>query len=86
MTAWIITELLHRKTSISSDLWYNKGVMKSDEDQRKWNSLSYKEKNHELYLRQVRLLDTYLKTGAISQEQHDKSLHDLTEKMRYKSE
>ena len=43
----------------------------------------YEEKNHQLYLRQKKLLDTYLKTGAISQEQHDKSLHDLTVKMGY---
>jgi hypothetical protein len=42
-----------------------------------------KEKNHQLYLRQKELLDTYLRTGAISQEQHDKSLHDLTVKMGY---
>ena len=27
------------------------------------------------------LLDLFLKLGAISQAQHDKSLHDLTEKM-----
>ena len=44
---------------------------------------TYEEKNHQLYLRQKKLLDTYLKTGAISQEQHDKSLYDLTVKMGY---
>ena len=27
------------------------------------------------------LLDQFMETGAISQEQHDKSLHDLIEKM-----
>ena len=47
---------------------------------------TYKEKNHQLYLRQKKLLDTYLKTGAISQEQHDKSLHDLTIKMGYSND
>ena len=37
--------------------------------------------NHLLYLRQRKLLDQFLATGAISQAQHDKSLYDLTEKM-----
>ena len=46
-----------------------------------WNNLSYEEKNHQLFLKQKKLLDLYLKTGAISKGQHDKSLHDLTEKM-----
>lgn len=55
--------------------------MENSEDQIKWDSLSYKDKNHQLFLRQKELLDQYLKTGAISQEQHDKSLHDLSEKM-----
>ncbi len=45
--------------------------------------LSPEEKKRELYLRQVALLDQFLKTGAISQAQHDKSLGDLTEKMGY---
>ena len=43
--------------------------------------MSYEDKNHQLYLRQKELLDQFLKTGAISKEQYDKSLHDLTEKM-----
>ena len=41
----------------------------------------HEQKNHELYLKQKALLDQFLSTGAISQAQHDKSLHDLTEKM-----
>jgi len=53
-------------------------------DLNEWKNLSYEEKNHQLFLRQKELLDLYLKTGAISKEQHDKSLHDLTEKMGYK--
>ena len=48
---------------------------------REWDSLSYKEKNHQLYLRQVALLDRFLRNGAISQAQYDKSFRDLTEKM-----
>ena len=46
-----------------------------------WSSLSYEEKNKVLFLNQKRTLDQFLERGAISQEQHDKSLHDLTEKM-----
>ena len=39
------------------------------------------EKKRELYLRQKRLLDTFLEHGAISKAQYDKSFGDLTEKM-----
>ncbi len=43
-----------------------------------------KHTNEELYYRQVELLKTFLERHAISQEQYDKSFHDLTEKMRMK--
>lgn len=46
-----------------------------------WSSLSYGEKNERLFLDQKRTLNLFLERGAISQAQHDKSLHDLTEKM-----
>lgn len=46
-----------------------------------WDALSHEEKNHQLFLRQKALLDQFLEKGAISQAQHDKSLHDLIEKM-----
>ena len=46
-----------------------------------WQALSYAEKNHQLFLKQKSLLDQFLEHGAISQAQHDKSLHDLREKM-----
>lgn len=46
-----------------------------------WDKLSYAEKNHQLFLREKALLDGFLERGAISQAQHDKSLHDLAEKM-----
>ena len=52
-----------------------------DVEHDKWAALSYEEKNHQLYLRQKAMLDQFLEHGAISQAQHDKSLHDLTEKM-----
>ena len=50
-------------------------------EDEKWSAMSHEQKNHELYLRQKALLDEFLEKGAISQQQHDKSLHDLTEKM-----
>ena len=49
-----------------------------------WSSLSYEEKKEVLFLSQKRTLDQFLERGAISQEQHDKSLHDLTEKFAMK--
>ncbi len=52
----------------------------------KWSSLSYEEKNRLLFLRQKKMLDMFLERGAISQAQHDKSLHDLIEKMGVEAE
>lgn len=49
---------------------------------KEWSDLSYEEKNHQLFLRQKALLDLFLERGAITQAQHDKSLHDLSVKMR----
>ncbi len=46
-----------------------------------WDSLTYAEKNRSLFLQQKKMLDLFLERGAISKEQHDKSLHDLIEKM-----
>ena len=50
-------------------------------ESKTWDTLSYEEKNHVLYLRQKKTLDMFLEHGAITQAQHDKSLHDLMEKM-----
>ena len=50
-------------------------------DNSAWEKLTYKEKNHQLFLREKELLAGFLEHGAISQAQHDKSLHDLIEKM-----
>ena len=44
-------------------------------------TLSHEEKNRQLFLRQKETLRLFLERGAISQAQHDKSLHDLIEKM-----
>ena len=46
-----------------------------------WEPMPPEQKRRELYDRQVALLDTFLEHRAISQEQYDKSLHDLTVKM-----
>ena len=48
-----------------------------------WEAMTPEQKRRELYNRQVALLDTFLEHRAITQEQHDKSLHDLTVKMGY---
>lgn len=61
-----------------------KHFMKNDhvnETSTEWASLSYEKKNELLLLRQREILDMFLARGAISKEQHDKSLHDLIEKM-----
>ncbi len=43
--------------------------------------LSPDEKKRLLFKKQKQTLDLFLEHGAISQAQHDKSLHDLIEKM-----
>ena len=50
-------------------------------DNSDWSSLNYEEKNRLLFQRQKKTLDMFLERGAISQAQHDKSLHDLIQKM-----
>ena len=50
-------------------------------DKTDWSALTHEEKNRLLFLRQKETLDLFLERGAISQAQHDKSLHDLIEKM-----
>ena len=50
-------------------------------EKAEWSSLTYEEKNRLLFLRQKKTLDIFLERGAISQAQHNKSLHDLIEKM-----
>ncbi len=53
----------------------------TNEENTAWDSLTYAEKNRTLFLRQKKMLDLFLECGAISKEQHEKSLHDLIEKM-----
>ena len=46
-----------------------------------WDSLTYEQKNQALFERQKHTLEEFLEHGAISKQQYEKSLHDLTEKM-----
>ena len=55
-------------------------------ENKEWSSLTYEEKNRLLFLRQKKTLYMFLERGAISQAQHDKSLHDLIEKMGMQAE
>lgn len=50
-------------------------------EQTEWESLTPEEKKKQLYLNQKQTLDIFLKSGAISRAQYNKSLGDLTEKM-----
>lgn len=55
--------------------------MTTDIKDQAWDALSYEEKNHQLYLKQKRMLEEFLERNAIKRQQYEKSLHDLTEKM-----
>lgn len=50
-------------------------------EQEEWDKLSPEEKRVQLYLKQKKMLEDFLKRDAISQTQFDKSFGDLTEKM-----
>ena len=50
-------------------------------DQTQWEQCTPEEKRQELYRKQKRLLDEFLKHGAITERQYRKSLGDLTVKM-----
>ena len=47
------------------------------------NNLTPEEKKRQLYEKQVAMLQSFLERNAISKEQYEKSLHDMTEKMGY---
>ena len=46
-----------------------------------WDHLTYAEKNKQLFLKQEQTLDMFLERGAISREQYDISLAELTRKL-----
>ncbi|MBR2263927.1 MAG: hypothetical protein K6A77_13035 [Clostridiales bacterium] len=49
--------------------------------QEEWEVLSPEQKRRELYLQQKEILCLFRERNAISQEQYDQSLTDLTKKM-----
>lgn len=51
------------------------------QEEPEWSKLSPEEKKRQLFLKQKKLLDTFLEKRAISQAQYDKSLGDLRDKM-----
>ena len=51
--------------------------------QKRSDNLTPEEKKRKLYEKQKALLDTFLEHRAILQQQYDKSLGDLTEKMGF---
>lgn len=51
------------------------------DSQTEWESLTPEEKRKQLFLRQKKTLDLFLEHNAISQDQYNKSLGDLIEKM-----
>ena len=55
--------------------------MNNKTENQEYSTMTLAEKNHFLYLKQKAMLDTFLAHGAITQAEHDKSLHDLTVKM-----
>ena len=55
--------------------------MDTNAREKAWDRLTHEEKNTVLFYKQKDMLDLLLERGAISQEQHDKRLRDLTEKM-----
>ena len=52
-----------------------------DSSVRNTDSQMHKEQLRQLYLSQKQTLDTFLKNGAITKAQYNKSLGDLTRKM-----
>lgn len=55
--------------------------MENVNDNEGWSKLPPEEKKRRLFLKQKELLDTFREHNAISQDQYDKSLNDLREKM-----
>lgn len=51
------------------------------DSQTEWESLTPEEKRKQLFLRQKKTLDLFLEHNAISQDQYNKSLGNLIEKM-----
>ena len=57
-------------------------TIEEPDKQAAWSRMSYEEKNRELLERQVALLQLFLEKHEIDRAQYEKSLHDLTAKMK----
>ena len=55
--------------------------MSFSEDEIDWSNLSESEKKRQLFIKQKNMLDQFLETGAISQNQYETSLNGLILKM-----
>jgi len=53
------------------------------EPERNWASMTDQEKKEHLYQKQKRILNSFLERGAITPEQYEKSLGDLSVKMGF---
>ena len=54
-----------------------------ESEQSEWEKHTPEQKKKQLYLKQKELLDTFLERNAISRQQYEKSLHDMTEQMGF---
>lgn len=52
-----------------------------DLNQIEWEKLTPQEKKKQLFLKQKKLLETFMERNAISKAQYEKSLGDLRDKM-----
>ena len=57
-------------------------IEENPDKQAAWSRMSYEEKNRELLERQVALLQLFLEKQEIDRAQYEKTLHDLTAKMK----
>ena len=55
-------------------------------EQKEWALLSPEQKRSQLYYMQCRLLEQFRERHAITEDQYQKSLRDLTTKMRISKE
>ncbi|MDO4939512.1 MAG: hypothetical protein Q4E54_06085 [Lachnospiraceae bacterium] len=58
--------------------------MELTNENEEYTKMSPEQKKRHLYEHQKDILDKFLKRGAISKQQYDKSLRDLTEKMGFR--
>ena len=49
--------------------------------QREWDALTYAQKNVQLFLKQKKLLEEFLSHPAITREEYENGLSELTKKM-----